>query len=128
MSINFSFLDCDKKSYEYSIRILNHVLEDNTKSLLSLENEIQQEEILQHFKLNNIINKKEQNLEAIRWIKQNGDPFRKYLNSLKIVVLIFLHKKLYCKKSCDRNCLSFEIFKEVVSEIDSYRELIENIF
>jgi len=128
MAINFSFLDCDKKSYDYTMRILNYVLEDNKKGLLALENEIQKEEIQIHFEINNITDLKEKNIEAIRWIKKNGENFRIYLNSLKIVCLIFLHQKLFCKRTCERNCLSFEIFKEIVTEIDSYRELIEGIF
>jgi len=126
--ISFSFLETDIKTFNYVQRYLEYIEKNNNDSILKLDNLLQIEEIEKHLELNNIQGKKERNLESINWIKKYGEKFRIYLNSIKLITLIFLEKRNNCKKNCERNKITFEVFCDIVKVIDSNSELISDIF
>lgn len=87
----FCILEKDKKTFEYFkqyVRYLEH--EDNT--CLILDNLLQKNEIQMHLELNGVdaaqLSERKKN-EISDWIEKNAQPFRDYLNTIKLVYVVW---------------------------------------
>ncbi len=81
----FSELEKDEKTFEYIKEYLNHW--NSKKDFSKLDMEIQTREIVVHLYLNG--KSGNDNEEIMRWIHLYGAQFRAYLNSLKLVFLVW---------------------------------------
>ena len=85
-SMSFCLLDSDQKTFEYFKKYVEY-LETHEGSCFDLDNEIQAGEIRNHL-LRNGFALTDVN-EKISWIRQNGKPFRDYLNSIKLAYIVW---------------------------------------
>jgi hypothetical protein len=83
----FSELEKDEKTFNYVREYLNHWNSGQKKDFNKLDMEIQTREIITHLYLNG--KSGNDNDEILRWIKDHGAPFRAYLNSIKLVFLVW---------------------------------------
>jgi hypothetical protein len=89
--MSFCILEKDEKTFDYFKKYVGF-LEENERTCLTLDNEIQSEEIQDHLRREGFGNnggdpgKKD---EISRWIKENARPFRDYLNSIKIAYVVW---------------------------------------
>lgn len=84
--MNFCYLEKDPKTFEYFKEYLSF-LEEKNGTCLSLDNDIQLREMRQHLDRNGLT---EDNCDAIiDWVKNNGENFRNYLNSIKIAYVVW---------------------------------------
>ncbi len=86
----FCILEKDRKTFDY-VKMYVEFLENNGSTCLVLDNQIQSEEIKDHLRRVG----SDANLEGIkkrevtRWIKENARPFRDYLNSIKLIYVVW---------------------------------------
>lgn len=127
MSTDFCYLEKDEKTYKYVLRVVKFI-EERRESILSLDNEIQAEEIILHMKEQKI--PKEDfdgtNSEMASWIKKNSKPFRNYLNSIKIAAMILY--SLETNNLCS-GPTSFETYCKIVDSMNKVKiQLIDTVF
>ena len=83
-------MEKDRKTFDY-VKMYVEFLENNGSTCLVLDNQIQTEEIKDHLRRVG----SDANLEGIkkrevtRWIKENARPFRDYLNSIKLIYVVW---------------------------------------
>lgn len=108
----FCELEKDKKTFEY-IKKYIQAFTNNEDSVI-IDNEIQINEIHEHLLRNGLaFNNRE---EIIKWIKKNGKPFRNYLNSIKIIYLVW-----HCLGN-DWNDITWDEFCKIEDNINSVKE------
>jgi len=97
----------------------------STDKVQNLDLQLQLQEIKNHLNVNN--KNQKDNKECIKWIEENSKNYRLYLNTLKIVKLIF---DCICEienKTIDQ--IIYEDFKKVEAIINNEKEsILENIF
>lgn len=81
----FCKLEVDKKTFEYLKRYL-HEWRDH-HDLTQIDREITAQEIEQHIVAHNCQDCKTE--EALQWIRENGQSFRAYLNTIKIALITY---------------------------------------
>lgn len=83
----FCYLEKDKKTFKYFKKYVEF-LETHTdeETCLILDNEIQVEELNEHLKHNDGRNK---HSEINSWIHKNAKGFREYLNTIKLVYVVW---------------------------------------
>lgn len=115
----FCELEKDRKTFEYFKKYIQAFI--HHEDSVVIDNEIQIHEIHEHLLSHGL---SLQDSEEIRsWIKKNSKPFRNYLNTIKIIYLVW-----YCqgKKWSD---ITFEEFGELEDKINSVKEeLLDKIF
>lgn len=103
--INFCYLDENYKNYEI---FCNYITSTN---YFIIDNKIQIDEIKKHLYINNIPIEKT-NQEALNWIKENADSFRRYLDTLKIITIIWHYQ------GNDVKDLTFEKYLEIKNKLN----------
>ena len=97
----------------------------STDKVQNLDLQLQLQEIKNYLNVNN--KNQKDNKECIKWIEENSKNYRLYLNTLKIVKLIF---DCICEienKTIDQ--ITYEDFKKVEAIINNEKEsILENIF
>jgi hypothetical protein len=87
----FCILERDRKTFEYFKKYVEF-LETENQTCLILDNKIQAKEIEDHLRLNGInsagIDEKKRE-EISKWIVDHAKPFRDYLNSIKLVYVVW---------------------------------------
>lgn len=83
--MGFCILEKDKKTFEFLKRYIL-TLNQNQQTCHQLDNHIQAEEIKKHLITNGYTDKNQ--AEILKWIKNNSQNFRDYLNSIKIAYLV----------------------------------------
>jgi hypothetical protein len=115
--MNFCYLEKDVKNYEYFKRY--YKLKENCTEFFKLDNKIQFEEITKHIE-NHHGSPHNQNT-AYEWIRENGEKFRHYINTLKIICLVF--------KCMNKTDITQEEFFEMESRINNLKgSCLETIF
>jgi hypothetical protein len=115
--MNFCYLEKDIKNYEYFKRY--YELNDTCTEFLKLDNQIQVEEIKKHHRQRCL--PQEINVVAYDWIRKNGEKFRHYINTIKIICLVF--------KCMDKTDITQEEFFEMESRINNLKgSCLETIF
>lgn len=86
----FCILEQDKKTFEY-FKLYVEFLEKENNTCLILDNKIQSDEIREHLRRSgrDIILGREKKDIISQWIKENARPFRDYLNSIKLVYVVW---------------------------------------
>ncbi len=86
----FCILEKDEKTFEY-FKLYVEYLENEDSTCLILDNKIQSEEIQEHLRrTGNAHGVDDQKKKIIsQWIKKNARPFRDYLNSIKLVYVVW---------------------------------------
>jgi hypothetical protein len=84
--MHFCELEKDKKTFEYFKKYLE-ILNREDGDCFLLDNEIQIKEIYDHLKSNGY--SKDDSEEIHKWIQKNGKPFRNYLNTIKIIYVVW---------------------------------------
>ncbi len=129
---SFSFLEKDKKTFNYIKKYLDFMEQETEKSTLALENAIQVQEIEEHLTLLEIPigDYSKRNSESFNWIKNNGEQFRMYLNTIKIAAIIFYCRDMDCIKiECEIKKFTFDNFCRVVDDINKIKfNLIDTVF
>lgn len=84
--LKFCKLSHDEKTFNY---FKNYVecLEKKDRSFFNVDQEIQEEEIRNHLIFKGFLDGNEE--EGIRWIEEYGKSFRNYLNTIKLVYLVW---------------------------------------
>jgi len=80
----FCELKKDEKTFTYLKRYIHELSLENS---VKIDNEFQKKEIEIHCQLNGI--SIHDCNEISKWVTENGKPFRNYLNSIKIVYLVW---------------------------------------
>ncbi len=88
----FSMMVKDKKTFELLKKYIIF-LEYSKKECISLDNKIEHDEICDYMLSNGYNN--HDNIEIIDWIKNNGKSFRDYLNTIKLIYIIW-----HCNDTC----------------------------
>ena len=116
----FSRLEKDKKTYNYSKKYLDFTKECNGNCIVIFENALQAEELKEHFRINNTPDNDEfRSWEAQVWIGHNAEKFRKYLNSIKLLVIMIDINREY----------TFEYFSELVDRFNNMKNnIIDSIY
>jgi len=116
----FCVLEKDRKTFHYFKQYVQF-LESEHKTCLIVDNEIQAQEIRNHLASNGFSSDNHQ--EGINWIKNNGKAFRDYLNSIKIVYLIW---KCMGNRWTD---ITWEEFLELEEKVNSLKPVcLDTIF
>lgn len=84
--MSFCLLESDRKTFEYFKKYVEF-LDKHEGSCLDLDNAIQAAEIRRHLLLNGL--SPDDVNEKINWIRQNGKPFRDYLNTIKLAYVVW---------------------------------------
>lgn len=82
LKYKFCILEKDKKTFEYFKYYFDHLEKNN--GCYALDNKITFHEIRDHLTLNNIANSNYID-EIEKWIDNNAEAFRVYLNTIKLV-------------------------------------------
>jgi hypothetical protein len=77
-------MEKDPKNYLYFMRY--YQLNNTCTEFLKLDNQIQVEEINIHLSK---YSEDEHNKQTFEWTRQNGENFRNYINTIKIICLVF---------------------------------------
>jgi hypothetical protein len=80
----FCKLEKDEKTFTYLKKYIHDI---SIKDSVKIDNDIQMKEIQIHCKLNGI--SVHDCNEITKWVTENGKQFRNYLNSIKIVYLVW---------------------------------------
>lgn len=84
--MSFCILDKDIKTFEYFKKYVQFLeTEDNTCHIL--DNRIQADEIREHLRRNGMDESHKEEID--RWIDENARPFREYLNTIKLVYVVW---------------------------------------
>lgn len=84
--MSFCYLEKDKKTFEYFKEYLQY-LESNTSSCFILDNQIQVREMSEHLCANGY--SIDDHGAIIDWVEKNGERFRNYLNTIKLVYVVW---------------------------------------
>ena len=84
--MSFCYLEKDKKTFEYFKEYLRH-LESSTSSCFILDNQIQVREMCDHLYSNGYT--VDDDGAVIEWVKNNAENFRNYLNTIKLVYVVW---------------------------------------
>lgn len=86
----FCILEKDEKTFDYFKKYVSF-LEKSDSTCLSLDNEIQSEEIQDHLRREGFGGNGDPGKKEVisRWIKENARPFRDYLNSIKLAYVVW---------------------------------------
>lgn len=105
-------LEADRKTFDYA----NLYAEcfDKNESCMDLDNRIQAGEIASHLS-NNGISHLDQGAK-IDWIMKHGREFRQYLNTIKLIYVVWTASG----RSWDE--MSFEEFREIEARINGIKE------
>lgn len=111
-------IEHDEKTFNYFKEYLQFLENYNSTSLI-LDNRIQYKEILIHLERNGF--NKNSDDEVFNWIKNNGKKFRLYLDTLKIIYIIW--------KCLDKNLedLNWNDFSKLTDKINSLAEKCDAI-
>ena len=82
----FTVMEKNKKTYELVQKYINH-LQENNCSFTDLDNHIEMDEIKNWLK--EISADDHDNIAIANWIKNNGKSFRDYLNTVKLIYLVW---------------------------------------
>ena len=107
----FCILEKDKKTFQYFKLYFNNL--EKNKQCYSIDNEITFQEIRNHLITNNITNDNHIN-EIEKWINENGEPFRIYLNTIK---LVYLACKIMNKNWDDINWNEFCRIEDIINKL-----------
>jgi hypothetical protein len=114
----FCELETDRKTFDYLRRYLHEWREHH--DLTRVDNEITAQEIEQHILLHNYYDKKSQ--EVMQWIKLNGQPFRAYLNTIKIALIA------YHIAGLDTNDITWEEFCKIRERLNEVKgDLLDTV-
>ena len=111
----FSELEKDSKTFEYLKEYLNHWNSDSKKDFSKLDMDIQTREIVTHLYLNG--KSGSDNAEIINWIQKYGAQFRAYLNSIKLVFLVW-----HCMGR-DLNQISWEDYCQLRDKMNEIKSI-----
>lgn len=109
----------DKKNYEYFMSYLKSIR--NKSELQAIDNRLQLKEIQEHVCR---CNADDPNCASIKWIEENGKKFRNYLNTLKIVGILY---HLTGGKE-DIYSITFEEFKILEGKLNQFKDCLDTIF
>lgn len=84
--MTFCKLEKDQKTYEYFKKYIIWYGGNKGKDFLEIDSKIQADEIKKHLELNKT---RDNNQEILEWIKKYSERFRLYLNSLKVIFVIW---------------------------------------
>jgi hypothetical protein len=120
----FSILEKDRKTFEYFKKYVEFLeLEENT--CLILDNKIQSEEIQEHLRRtghNSGMDGRKKEIIS-QWIRENARPFRDYLNSIKLVYVVW---KCMGKEWSE---ITWEEFVEIEERLNSLKyKCLDTIF
>lgn len=122
---NFCILEKDEKTFNYVKRYILAIKKESSEhDVEKLDCLIQMEEMKNHLIINNIPEDKKNN-ECIRWADENSEKFRIYLNSIKIVSVIF-YEKIKQNGDIDLNFKNFESISDTINNLKF--KLINTIF
>lgn len=117
----FCFLEEDYKTFAY-VNIYVEFLK-NDLSVSGLDMQIHSEEIQRHIECNNLFYKYE--LAVQEWIRANGENFRIYLNTIKMMALFIVMDINSLDLQRDNGWyMDFEKFKLFIMQWDKYKENI----
>jgi len=115
----FCELEKDKKTFEYFKTYIQAFLDQEDS--VEIDNEIQIKEIHEHLLRHGL--SYNNNDEIKNWIKKNSKPFRNYLNSIKIIYLVY-----HCQGN-NWNNITWDEFCIIEDKINSIKEkLLDKIF
>ena len=84
--MSFCILESDQKTFEYFKKYVEFLeTEENTCHIL--DNRIQADEIRDHLKRHGMDENHKEEID--RWIDENARPFREYLNTIKLVYVVW---------------------------------------
>lgn len=110
----FCKLEVDKKTFNYLQQYFHEWREHH--DLTQVDREITAKEIELHIALHNCQDHRTQ--EALQWIRENGQPFRSYLNTIKIALIAYHIAGLDSKElTWDDFCAMQKRLNEVKEEL-----------
>jgi hypothetical protein len=118
--MHFCELEKDQKTFMYFKKYIELVKQDDNDPSV-LDNQFQISEIYEHLRLNGYSYNDSQ--EIHNWIKKNGKPFRNYLNTIKIVYLVW-----HCMEK-DWEDITWEEFCKLEDKINEVKKIcLDKIF
>ncbi len=85
----FCELEPDQKTFEYIQYYLHYYQDNQDCDFLLLDKEIQMNELQWHLDSRHLSNYEAKTKEALDWIRENAKPFRSYLNTIKMVFVVW---------------------------------------
>ncbi|MEW5814787.1 MAG: hypothetical protein AB1798_05250, partial [Spirochaetota bacterium] len=117
----FCILEKDKKTFEYFKQYVEF-LETQDNACHILDSKIQARELSEHLRINNL-HPNSHDEEIANWIEENGQPFRDYLNTIKLVYVVW---KCMGK---DWNNISWEDFGRIEDNLNKVKaKCLDTIF
>lgn len=109
--MQFCTLESDEKTFEYANRYAECF--ERGASCLELDNSIQADEIAAHMWVNHIPQSDQG--AKIRWIMEHGKEFRQYLNTIKLIYVVWTASGRSWSE------LSFEEFQKIEQRINGIK-------
>jgi len=107
----FSYLEKDERTFNHLVEYYQALFIGTSLSLI--DNSLQKDSLEDHLKRNGVGTERTAE-EAQRWVLQNSDPFRAYINSLKIVAMfLYINNKM--------NGIEVVTYEQFSKIIDLYR-------
>jgi hypothetical protein len=110
--MRFCVLENDRKTFEYANRYAECFAEG--RSCMELDNAIQADEVSAHMWTNQIPPANQE--EKIRWVLEHGREFRQYLNTIKLIYVVWTASG----RSWDE--MTFEEFQKIEHRINNIKE------
>ena len=111
----FCILEKDEKTYKHICEYYDAIVWETP--LMAIDSIIQKRELENHLKRTKGTESKE---EAQNWIQENAEPFRAYLNSLKLLTLfIFMDNKRNFREN-----VPYELFETYVEIWKKEKQLL----
>lgn len=122
----FCDIPIDLKTYQYIQRYIDYI-ENKHINIEELDNKIQIEEIKFHLQMTHCPDEVA-NQEAINWIQKHAKGFRLYLNSIKLIALIYVTRHLECDIKCEFKKFTFEMFEKTAKDLNILQIIVLNSF
>lgn len=110
--MQFCVLEDDTKTFEYANRYAECF--EKNESCLDLDNSIQADEIATHMWVNRIPPGDQG--AKVRWIMEHGKEFRQYLNTIKLIYVV------WTASGRSWGEMSFEEFRRIERRINGIKE------
>lgn len=126
----FCILEKDNKTFLYIKRYIDFMEKEDRRNVMTLDNQIQQEEMISHLERKGIDrNNSPIVLQELKdWINKNGSPIRVYINTIKLAAVIFYTRDKDCFETCMYKEFNYENFSKVVDDINCIRFQMETLF
>jgi hypothetical protein len=116
----FCQLDGDEKTFNLVKRYIEFLNIEKKTSPQELDKLIQIEEIRTHLYLNG--RPQSDSTEIQEWIKKYGKPFRTYLNTIKLVYLLWV-----CGQNKSWSDITFDDYKRICAQINGASCVLDSL-